>query len=336
MKRNMREWAAGIIAGKERQVIPIMTYPGLHFTGKTIYDLSTNGEDHYKCIKALADNYPTAASVSVMDLSLEAQAFGADIIVSEDDVPTIKDNLLKDISDIAKLQVPKVGAGRTVEYIKAATLASKNITNKPVFAGMIGPFSLAGRLSDMSEFMVNVMIEPDASHELLKKCTSFLKEYAKAYKEAGCNGVVIAEPAAGLLSYETCHEFSSAYVKQIVDYVQDDNFIVILHNCGKTVELVPSMLSTGAAGFHFGNAVNMIDILPQIPADRFACGNVDPSGVFRGGNPESVKKTVKELLNKTKHYKNYILSSGCDVPPKTPKENVDAFFEALKEFNSGK
>ena len=336
MKRNMKEWAAGIISGKDRQVLPIMTYPGLYFTGKTIPDLVTNGEEHYKCIKALADHYPAVASVSVMDLSLESQAFGANIIVSDDDVPTIKERLLKDNEAIKTLQVPKVGAGRTGEYIKAATLASKNITNKPVFAGMIGPYSLSGRLFDISEFMVNVMIEPDASHELLKKATAFLKEYAKAYKDAGCNGVVIAEPAAGLLSYETCHEFSSRYVKEIVDYVQDENFLVILHNCGKTVELVPSMLSTGAAGFHFGNAVDMMDILPQIPADHFACGNIDPSGVFRGGNPASIKATVKELLNKTKSIKNFVLSSGCDVPPKTPKENVDAFYEALKEYNSGK
>ena len=44
--------------------------------------------------------------------------------------------------------------------------------------------------------------------------------------------LIIAEPAAGLLSPEQCAEFSSPYVKKVVDAVQDDNFMVILHNCG--------------------------------------------------------------------------------------------------------
>lgn len=31
-------------------------------------------------------------------------------------------------------------------------------------------------------------------------------------------------------------------------------------------------------------------------------------------------------------YKNFVISSGCDIPPATPWENIDAFFEAVNEF----
>ena len=333
MIRNMKNWIEEILASKNRQVLPIMTYPGLLYTGKKISDLVTNGEEHYKCIKALSDHYPTAASVVVMDLSLEAQAFGCNIIVSDDDVPTIKERLISEPSKIAGIKVPKVGAGRTGEYLKAGKLASENIKNKPVLAGMIGPYSLAGRLYDMTEMMMVVLTDPDAAHDLLTKCCSFLKEYSLAFKNEGCNGIVIAEPAAGLLSKEMCDEFSSKYVRQIVEYVQDETFMVILHNCGNTVELVSTMVSTNAFGFHFGNAVNMMDILPQVPSDRLVCGNIDPARVIKAETAENVKKIVMELLNKTHQYKNYVLSSGCDVPPRTPKENIDAFFEALVEYN---
>ena len=333
MKRNMKEWTRSLMSAGERMAMPIMTYPGLYFTGKKIPDLVTRGEDHFLCIKALADRYPSAAAVSVMDLSLEAEAFGASIALSDDDVPTVRERLVNDRAGIDALAVPEPGKGRTKEYLKAASLAAQNIADKPVFAGMIGPYSLAGRLFDISEFMVNVLIDPEGSHALLAKCTAFLKKYALAYKAAGCNGVVIAEPAAGLLAEDTCHEFSSKYVKEIVDEVQDEYFMVILHNCGNTRELVSSMASTGAAGLHFGNAVNMEEILPQVPSDRLAFGNIDPSGVFRNGNPATVKEAVKTLLAKTASYRNYVLSSGCDVPPHTPIENVNAFYEALQEYN---
>ena len=55
-----------------------------------------------------------------------------------------------------------------------------------------------------------------------------------ALKATGVNGVVMAEPAAGLLSNEDCLQYSSLFVKEIIEKVQDDHFAVVLHNCGNT------------------------------------------------------------------------------------------------------
>jgi len=41
-------------------------------------------------------------------------------------------------------------------------------------------------------------------------------------------------------------------------------------------------------------------------------------------------------LQKTEGFRNFIISSGCDVPSGTPLENIDAFFETLKEYNASK
>jgi len=189
---------------------------------------------------------------------------------------------------------------------------------------------------DMTAIMVAMMRQPDTVRVVLEKCTSFLVEYSKAIKNAGANGLVIAEPAAGLLSPKLCDKFSSYYVKQIVDAVQDDNFMVILHNCGNTVKLVDSMVSTGAAGLHFGNSVAMSDIIPQVPDDRMVLGNINPAGTFRIGTVEQMTKQVESLLTAMRGYKNFVLSSGCDIPPGTPLANVTAFFMALEQYNNRK
>jgi uroporphyrinogen decarboxylase len=41
---------------------------------------------------------------------------------------------------------------------------------------------------------------------------------------------------------------------------------------------------------------------------------------------------VTELMRKMKPYKNFILSTGCDIPPQTPIENLKAFMEAARGF----
>jgi uroporphyrinogen decarboxylase len=329
----MKQWKYKLIADSTHYALPIVTFPGLHLTGKKVIDVVTNGQEQANCIEALAKRYNSLAGVMVMDLSVEAEAFGATVIFSDNDVPTIGSRLLSSYDDIQALSVPKVGNERTSEYLKAAQIASEKITDRPVFAGIIGPYSLAGRLFDITEMMTLVYIEPEAAHELIEKCTSFLVEYAKAYKNKGASGIIIAEPAAGLLAPDICHDFSSVYVKTIVDAVQDDDFMVVLHNCGNTVSLVPSMLTTGAMAYHFGNAVDMREILPQIPEDVLAMGNIDPAGTIRMGNPDTVKAKTMELLDACAGYKNFVVSSGCDVPPGTPLENIDAIYQAVAEYN---
>jgi uroporphyrinogen decarboxylase len=201
---------------------------------------------------------------------------------------------------------------------------------------MIGPFSLAARLLDVSEIMIDCYEDPDMVHLVIEKATEFLCEYAKAYKDAGANGIVIAEPVSGLLSPSLEEEFSSPYVKKIVDVVQDESFVIIYHNCGNNVHrMLDSILSTGCAAYHFGNAVDMEnDIITKVSQDVVVMGNLDPAGVLRMGTPESVRKATLELMERCCKYENFVLSSGCDIPPLTPWDNIDAFFAASTEFYS--
>lgn len=334
MKINMTKWLNNIVFSNARYAMPILTFPVVGSLGYSVNDAVTNGHTQYEVVKTVADRYPDhIAALMFMDLSVEAEAFGAKTLYREDEVPTIIGHLLKDIEDVENLEIPPVGHMRTGEYLKAAQLAVQNITDRPVLAGTIGPFSLAGRLLDMNEIMVQAIIDPENTHLLLEKCTQFIVDYVKAYKALGANGVVLAEPAAGLMSCDMCDEFSSQYVKRIVDETQDENFIVVLHNCGNTGKQISSLVSTGAKCLHLGNSVNMPDILPQIPWGQIAMGNLDPTTCFLMSTPEEVARKTAELLQQTANYKNFVISSGCDIPAKTPIENVDAFFDEVANFN---
>jgi len=74
--------------------------------------------------------------------------------------------------------------------------------------------------------------------------------------------------------------------------------------------------------------------MPHIPENVIVMGNISPAEQFRNGTPESMKKTVLDLLSKCGKYPNFIISSGCDIPPLSPWANIDAFFAAVKEFYS--
>lgn len=334
MKINMKQWQERIIASNTVKALPVMSYPGMSLTGTNVLDVITNSDSQFACIERLANRYPSIAAVSMMDLSVEAEAFGSEVKFSDQEAPAIIGHVVTDMESVQALAIPKVGTKRTGVCLDVVRRAAAEISDRPVLGGVIGPFSLACRLMDMKTVILATMKNPGLVHAVLEKGTVFLLEYVKAIKKSGANGVIVAEPAAGLLSPKSCDAFSSAYMKQIVDAVQDDQFSVILHNCGNTVKLVNSMLSTGASGLHFGNSVQMSDILPQVPRDRLAFGNIDPAGTFKLGTPAQVEEKVTTLLHEMKGYDHFVLSTGCDIPPGTSLENIDAFFAALGKFNN--
>lgn len=331
--QNMMEWVKNQIEAPVKKAMPVLSFPAIQLMGITVNDLAHDSDLQAKAMKTIADRTNAAASVSFMDLSIEAECFGAEIQFEEDEVPNVIGHVVETEEEADAMVVPEVGAGRTQINIDAIGKAVEMITDRPVFAGVIGPFSLAGRLLDVTEAMIYCYDEPDMVHTVLEKVTEFLIKYINAYKEVGAHGVVMAEPLAGLLSPSLAEEFSADYVKQIVDAVQDDNFIVVYHNCGNCViPQIDSILSTGAPVLHFGNAIDMAEMMEKIPADKVAMGNVDPAGQLKDGTVESVKEVTKSIMDKCCKYPNFVISSGCDIPPMAKWENIDAFFETVEEF----
>ena len=334
---NMQQWCADVIAGEKKKAIPVLSFPCVQLMGVTVRELVNSSELQAEGMRLVAERVNSGASVSMMDLSVEAEAFGSAIRTDEHEIPTVTDAIVQSLEAADALAVPAVGAGRTAKYVQAIGRAVELIPDRPVFAGIIGPFSLAGRLMGVSDALMNCYDEPEMVHATMQKATEFLIAYARAYRDVHAAGVVMAEPLTGLLSPDMAEEFSEPYVRQIVEAVQEDDFLVIYHNCGASaVKMIPSLLRTGARAFHFGNKVDMETVLKQMPGNVIAMGNIDPANEFRNGTPESVRAETMRLLNACGGYKNFVISSGCDIPPESPWENIDAFFSAVDAFYAAK
>ncbi|HAX51117.1 MAG TPA: methyltransferase [Lachnospiraceae bacterium] len=335
MKRNMKQWTWGMIHNPKKKAMPVLSFPVIQLLDITVKELISSSDLQAKGMKMVADKTNSAAAVSLMDLSLEAESFGSEIRFSDEEVPTVIGSIVSNEEEAEDLRIPEIGSGRTSIYIEAIEKAVKIIEDRPVLAGTIGPFSLAGRLLGVTDAMIYCYEEPDMVHIVLEKVTKFLIKYAKEYKRVGANGIVMAEPLAGLLSPELAKEFSADYVKRIVNEVQDNEFIVVYHNCGNsTIQQIDSIIGTGSPFLHFGNAVNMAEVMPHIPSHVIAAGNVDPAGQFRNGTAESIKKATLSVLNACSKYPNFVISSGCDIPPLSKWKNINTFFETVDAYYS--
>ena len=328
----MDEWLKQIRIKKNKRAMPVLTFPAIQLLNTSVEKLISDSNLQSEALKLINQRCHPLAIMGFMDLSVEAEAFGANIRFSEDEVPIVVGSIIKSEEDAINLKVPKVGAKRTRIYLDAMKKAKQEIKDCPVFAGCIGPFSLAGRLLGVSEAMISCYDEPEMVHLVLKKATEFLINYLQAYKDLGIDGVFMAEPLAGILSPNLCDEFSSRYVKEIVSALDDDSFLVAYHNCGNnTLKMVDTILSTGCRLYHFGNAISIEQMLKLMPKDVMVMGNIDPVSL-KDASKEDVIAATNALLEAVGDVDNFVISSGCDIPPFARWENIDAFMKTAQEY----
>ena len=319
-----------VLSSQQRFAMPIATYPGLALTGGTVRHAVQDPQVQFDAIAALHARYQTPVVLSAMDLSAEAEAFGCTLHVSDNEIPSVTGRLVTTMEQANKLAVPQPGDRRTAVYLEAVRKLKKLASRPLVLGGCIGPFSLAARLVGVSEALELTLSEPDLITAVLEKSTAFLSAYARAFKAAGADGLIMAEPAAGLLSPRAVSSNSSKYIKAIAAEVNDGEFAFILHNCAARLLHVPAILETGLSTFHFGAPMDLPGALAKVAPEVVLCGNLDPAGVFCQATPVEVKACAAELLSRTAAHRNYVLSSGCDVPAAAPLANLDAFFAAAK------
>ena len=91
----MKKWVADLISSDTRVALPIMTHPGIEMIGKQVYDAVTDGRVHFEAIKAVNEAYPlSVAATVIMDLTVEAEAFGCEISFPKNEVPSVVGRLV--------------------------------------------------------------------------------------------------------------------------------------------------------------------------------------------------------------------------------------------------
>jgi uroporphyrinogen decarboxylase len=323
--------ARTIVEREKRIALPIGAYTGIALTGGQVGDIVISSAAQCAAVLALYERFKPKIVLTAMDLSAEAEAFGCEIRMQAGEIPTVIGRRVTTLAEIEELALPSPGAARTRVHLETVRALSRAVDGVPVLGGMIGPFSLAARIFGVSEALAATMLEPEMIEALLQRVTRFLIEYALAFRADGAQGVLVAEPAAGLLSPDGVRAFSAPFVNEIIAAVQNEGFAVVLHNCGATLAHLPATLESGAEIYHFGAPMDLPQALAFVDGEVVLCGNLDPTAVFHDGTPEDVRAETLRLLESVGENPAFVVSSGCDLPPGTPLENVAAFYRVADE-----
>ena len=100
---NMYNWLENVKAQPHKKPFPILSFPGIQLMENvTVRDLVQDSKLQAQCMKLVADNTDSLASVSFMDLSLEAEAFGCDILFFDEPTSALDPELTQGVLNVIR------------------------------------------------------------------------------------------------------------------------------------------------------------------------------------------------------------------------------------------
>jgi uroporphyrinogen decarboxylase len=316
------------IIREKNLVIPLLGAPGTILSKTTLRENLTNSEVQYKTLSMLIDKFNPDGIFPMMDLTVEIEALGSEINFPENTNPSVAKPLIKNREDLKILKGNWQGiSGRMKVFIEVMEKIAKKYS---IIKGgyIIGPFTMAGELMGANDIAMQAMLNPELVAELVNFSLEVISEYANALFNAGADAIAVLEPLAVILSPKKYKEFSLYPFKKLVSNL--NNKPLILHICGNTNHLIKSMLDSGAVGLSLDSVINFEELKKIIPQEITLMGNLNPVKIFLQSTPDQIAEATKSLKESMKDTKNFILSSGCDIPVNTPLKNIEAFMKAAR------
>jgi len=270
------------------------------------------------------------------DITIEAEAIGSHVQIPRDEIPEVREPLVKEPSALDRLRVPDPRRDGRMPVIldSIRALVEKTRGKVMVFSGFQGPFSLSCQLRGLSHFVVDLYTNQSFAREMLKTTKEILVGYAEAQIAAGTHVVEIGDSSSQMLSPRQFSEFALPPLKEVFATVDSQGALSALHICGKTNHILEDMARSGAHLLELDTAINLSEAKKKVGNRVCLLGNIDPVGILLQKTEREVVEETRGLISSVAPGGSYILSAGCEPPLATPRENIRAMVDTCRRFGS--
>ncbi len=325
--------------GDQVPIVPILHTMAARLAGVPIGRFASDAALMARATVAAWERFGYDGVQLTLGVAAEAEALGAPSALPEDGLPVVTAPLLREPADLARLRPPDVVAdGRLPLFAEAVRRVAEAVGQEAWVVGTIrGPLLMAAQLRGVEQMLIDLLERPAWCAELMAFTAEVGAAFGRALVEAGAHAIAIGEATSSpdFISPRLYRQQVVAHQARLVGALHAAGAeAVVMHVCGRALPLVPDVAAIGC---------DVMDIDAQVgPAAALAVsgrmalrGNIDPAGVLLYGTPELVEEKVRAALAAAGRQGRFILSSGCDVPPDTPPENIAALVRAARAAGRG-
>lgn len=312
-------------------VIPLMGYPGTRLTQSSIKLNEFNWGLHAWTIQSLYRRFEPDGVFFLMDLAIEANGMGLQVRFPLQESPSVEIHPVKDEQDLDQFKAVDILKDcRAFSFIKTIEQLRELLPPQVTRGAYVtGPFTLAGLLCGANDIAVNVVLSPELVFKVLELATSVVTRYALALERAGAQVIAILDPTAVILGPKQFDEFAGRFSRIVAASLKEA--LPVYHVCGNTMHLMERFGQLGVEALSLDSVISLSEAAKRVPDDVVLIGNINPVETMLQARPAEVREQVLRLRDEMTPFKNFILSTGCDLPRDVPFENIEALIAAGKE-----
>lgn len=322
-------------------LFPLLTAHAAMVCRVPLRDYYTDGEVMAKCQLHSREFYQTDFISFFSEVGIVAEALGSEFVYPEEDLPVLSrprwQDLLGAAQEIGMLppEEPErriAEQGRLKVYLDGIRYAYEATADTvPLLAYIPAPFTTAQQLIEPDAFLLGLLEHPAAVQTVLQYATRAVRYFSWQVIRAGALPILVDPLASGsVLSPQHYQEFALPGEREIIRFWHRYDLDVVLHICGDTTAIVQLMPETGADLI----SVDRIDLnyaIAQVGDRVRVIGNFDTSSLWLD-SPETITPEVAAMVEHGKRCpRGYVAATGCEVPLRTPPENLKAFLAAARE-----
>ncbi len=268
---------------------------------------------------------------AISDPATEAADLGAAVVFYPDQPPAVDESraLLADKGALLALKVVDPGRGtRMRKRLEVIRLLKERVGREKLVEGWVeGPMAESADLRGISSVMMDLLDDPGFVHDLMAFVFENAMSFARAQVAAGADIIGVGDAASSLVGPDIFRDVVWEWEKRYVDAIHGMGALVRLHICGNTNALFPYLAEVAADITDLDSMAVMADARRQIGEGRLLSGNIDPVRVLQNGRPAEVTDGLARCFADAGGTR-YAVNAGCEIPRRTPSENL----AAMREF----
>lgn len=288
-------------------------------------DFKTLVKSNEECIKYFGFDQLSCIS----DPYRETHGFGS-MVKYVNDGPPRSTNPLSDSKDMCILLEPNpLKSERMLDRVNAIKLYKEKFGNEYSVLGWIeGPAAGAATLREVSNFLVDLIIDKHFACEIMDKCFEVGIAFAKAQVDEGADTIGIGDAIASQVPPDLYENLILPREMKLIRAIKDMGAYVKLHICGNITHLLPGISTLDIDILDVDHMVNLAEVRKALPKRVTIAGNIDPVKGVLFGTPESIRKKINDDYQLVGN--PYIVNAGCEIPSRTPNENLKALCESIR------
>ena len=324
-------------------VYPIVASFAGTLDGLSIEEYCTNVPKAITAMLNYYERYQPDVVLAYNDLAKEAEAFGCRVKYSDYVVPSIDAHLLQDDKKkLARLAMPDpYKTARLPGFLEQCEALVRAKPPAAIGAVAVGPWTIAMLLRNPETMLLDTFEDPRFIHDVMRVTTDFCTRWGDAIAKTGI-GLSFSEPTASisLISPDNYREFVAPYHKELVEHFKAKKVGVTTHICGTTYPIFEDVIGCGFSTFSFDLDQQADPTLHVDQLERFmavargravAIGNVDATK-FEKTTREAMDADVRRCVDAAARHSGFILSTSCEIPPRSSPEIVQWFMDAAHEY----